>query len=396
MRALPALTLAAALALGAAPLAVLAQEAPAPAAPLAAEPVLPAITVATVAPHLLRDRVIGTGLIGAVEEVQVAPLIEGQPIEALMADVGDRVEGGAVLARLSRSTLELQKAQVTASLASARATIAQVEAQMLEARASADEAARVAERARRLREQGAASQAAADTAGANAVSANARLMVATQSLEAARAQVALAEAQMANIELQLTRTEVRAPFAGEVVARNATIGAIATAAGAPMFTLIRDGALELRADVAEAEVARLAPGQKVALRAVGETVTRSGTVRLVEPSIDPATRLGRVRITLDAPEGLRKGMFADAEILVAEREVLAVPVTAVGASAEGATVMLVREGVVSKVPVRTGIRDGGLVEIVEGLMPGDLVVSKARSFVRPGDRISPVPETATN
>ena len=69
----------------------------------------PAITVAEVQPRLLSERIIATGLIAAVEEVQVVPLIEGQPLDALLADVGDWVEEGAVLARLSRSTLELQK-----------------------------------------------------------------------------------------------------------------------------------------------------------------------------------------------------------------------------------------------------------------------------------------------
>ena len=86
--------------------------------------VLPAISVATVSRETLRDRVIISGLIGAVERVQVAPLIEGQPIEALLADVGDVVNAGDVLATLSASTLELQLSQSKASIASARATIA--------------------------------------------------------------------------------------------------------------------------------------------------------------------------------------------------------------------------------------------------------------------------------
>ena len=79
----------------------------------------PHITVVTLAPRTLQDRVIASGLIGAVEQVQVAPLVEGQPVEALLADLGDTVTQGQVLARLSTSTLTLQKAQLTASLAAA-------------------------------------------------------------------------------------------------------------------------------------------------------------------------------------------------------------------------------------------------------------------------------------
>jgi HlyD family secretion protein len=45
--------------------------------------------------------------------------------------------------------------------------------------------------------------------------------------------------------------------------------------------------------------------------------------------------------------------------------------------------------------VKTGIRDGSRIEILEGLMAGDLIVAKAGAFVRAGDRINPVPDTAT-
>ncbi len=352
---------------------------------------LPAITVAEATVRPLRDRVIASGLVAPVQSVQVAPLIEGQPIEALEADVGDRVEAGQVLARLSKTTLDLQRSQFVASIAAARATIAQAEAQLLEARTAADEAQRVSDRTQALQKQGTASRAAADQASANAIAATARVTVATQSLEAARAQLALAEAQLANVELQLSRTEVRAPVAGEITARNAVLGAVASAAGQPMFQLIRDGALELRAEIAEIDLIRLSPGLAATLRGVSTAVPLSGTVRLVEPTIDTQTRLGRARIHIDDASLVRSGMFLEAEILVVERAALAVPVTAVGAAAEGATVMKVVDGAVSRVPVRTGIRDGGWIEIVEGLAEGDRVVARAGSFVRDGDRINPVP-----
>jgi len=356
-----------------------------------AAPALPAITVAAAEQRQMRDRVIASGLVAPVENVQVAPLIEGQPIETLEADVGDVVQAGQVLARLSKTTLELQRSQFVASIASARATIAQAEAQMLEAKAAADEAQRVNERTQALQKQGTASQAAADQASANAIASTARVTVATQSLEAARAQLALAEAQLANVELQLERTEVKAPVSGEITARNAVIGSVATAAGQPMFQMIRDGALELNVDVAEIDLIRLAPGQTVTMRGVGTAEPLTGTIRLVEPTIDTTTRLGRARISIDDASKVRSGMFMDAEILVAERETLSVPVTAVGSSAEGTTVMKVTDGTVSRVPVRTGIRDSGWVEILEGVAKGDMVVARAGSFVRDGDRINPVP-----
>jgi len=385
--ALAALTLAAALAPGPA----LAEAAPAPAAA-----VLPAITVSTVARVTLRDRVLASGLVGPVERVQVPPLIEGQPIQSLLVDVGDTVAAGQVLAQLSSATLELQKSQFLATLASARAAIAQVEAQLIEARSSADEAQRVNVRTTTLKNQGTASQAAADQAAAAAISATARVAVATQSLAAAEAQLTLVEAQIATVDLQLSRTRVIAPVAGVVVERNAQLGGVASAAGPAMFVLIRDGALELRADVAEPDLLRLAVGQRAQLAAVGTDAALTGTVRLVEPTIDTATRMGRARISIDAPEQMRAGMFVDASILVAERAGLAVPVTALGSGTEGTTVMRVRGGLVERLAVVTGIRDRGMIEIVSGLAEGDLVVTKAAAFVHDGDHINPVPAAAAS
>ena len=357
----------------------------------AAAPSLPAISVSTVGTRVLRDRVIASGLVGPVERVEVQPLIEGQPIETLLADVGDTVAQGQVLARLSATSLELQKSQSLASLASAQANVAQGEALVLEAKAMAEDAMRTNERTQALRVQGNSSQAAADTAAANAATAKARVASAEQSLAAARAQVTLAQAQLANIDLQLSRTEVKAPVAGEIVERNARIGAIAASGGNNMFVLIRDGALEVNADVAEADLTRLAPGQTAVMRAVDATEPLKGTIRLVEPSIDTTSRLGRVRISIEDSARVVSGMFITAEILVAEHEAVAVPVTAVGASAEGPTVMKVVDGQVTRVAVKTGIRDGGWVEVLEGIAAGDTVVTKAGAFVRDGDRINPVP-----
>jgi HlyD family secretion protein len=356
---------------------------------------LPAITVSTVTPRLLRDRVVGSGLVTPVERVLVQPLIEGQPIELLLVEVGDRVTRGQVLARLSASTLKLQKSQFEASRASALAAIAQAEAQLLEAQSSADEATRVSNRTKQLRAQGSSTQAAADAASSNAISAGARVTVAAQGLESAKAQLALVDAQIDNVNLQLARTDVVAPVAGEIVVRNALVGGIATAQGDPMFAIIRDNELELRADIAERFILKVQPGQKVLMQGVGQAGQLSGTVRLVDPDIALASRLGQARISIDDPAQVRSGMFMNAEILVAEREGLSVPVTAVGANEDGATVMRVADGLVERVPVTLGIRDGAFVEVQTGVKAGDLIVTKAAAFVRDGDRINPVADTAT-
>lgn len=365
-----------------------------PAAPESPAISLPAITVSTVTSRVLRDRIVGSGLVTPVERVLVQPLIEGQPIETLEVEVGDLVTKGQVLARLSDSTLILQKSQLAASRALALAAIAQTEAQLLDARSASDEAARINERTEQLRAQGSSSRAAADTASSNAVSAAARVTVALQGLEAAKAQLALVDAQSEDLKLQLSRTEVVAPVSGEVVDRNALVGGIATAQSEPMFAIIRDNELELSADFAERFMLKVQPGQKVLMRGVGQPDFLTGTVRLVEPAIALASRLGQARVTIDDPTLVRTGMFMEAEVLVAERETLSVPVTAVGASDAGATLMRVTDGLVERVPVQLGIRDGAYVEVLSGVSAGDLIVTKAAAFVRDGDRINPVSDTA--
>lgn len=364
-------------------------EAPPPAAPAAQ---LPAISVVTAELRTLRARVIASGLITPVERVFVQPEIEGQATEALLADVGDRVAAGQVLARLSSATLELQKSQLLAARAQARAALAQAEAQLVEARAAADEAGRTRDRVVRLSEQGVASPAQRDQAEAQATAAAARVAVAEQGRAAAEAQIAVIDAQIADLDLKLRRTEVRAPVAGEIAERNAIVGAIASAAGQPMFVIIRDGLLELRADVSESDLLLLAEGQPARLRVVGLAGELEGRVRLVEPTVDAATRLGRVRIALATPEKVRAGLFAEAEVIAAERSGPALPVSAVAGEGEAAHVLVVdAEGRVARRSVVAGIRDGGFVEIREGLAPGERVVARAGAFVRPGDRINPVP-----
>lgn len=354
----------------------------------------PAITVTPVTTAQLRDRIIASGLVTAVETVQVAPLVEGQPIDELLVDVGDRVEEGQVLARLSPATLDLQLAQLAASRAAAEAAVAQAEAALRQAQTNADEAARVAARNVQLAESGTLPQAQADQTTAAAQSAADAVRLAEQGIASARAQAELVAAQTENADLQRSRTEVRAPVAGLVTARNAQVGAIASAAAAPMFTIIRDGAMELRAEVSEIDLLRIAPGQRATLTAAEGQAPLHGTVRLVEPEIDARTRLGAARIEIDAADAARvvAGMFLTAEILVEETETLAVPVSAIGALGTEVTVMRVDGDVVRRVEVQTGLRDRGLVAVTSGLTEGDLIVTKAGSFLRDGSAIRPVVE----
>lgn len=299
--------------------------------------VLPSITVSPAAPRMMRDTVIASGLVVPAEEVQIIPMVQGQQISELMADVGDQVVAGQVLARLSSSALSLQQSQLSAAIQSAKS-------------------------------------AGQDTA-------------------ALEAELATVTADLARAELTLRKTEIKSPVAGAIAARSAELGAMAGASPQPMFTIIRDGILELQADISESDLLRLAVGQKAQLTVVGASAPLTGSLRLVEPTVNAATRLGRVRIAFDDSAAVRAGMFVEAAILVVERESLAVPVSAIGRFDGSATVMVITDGEAKRRPVKTGIREGGWIEITEGLTEGELIVTKAGAFVRDGDKINPILET---
>ncbi|HZG27702.1 MAG TPA: efflux RND transporter periplasmic adaptor subunit [Ensifer sp.] len=365
-----------------------------------AKPVInaPSIVVTAVVDRQLTDRVLTSGTIQPVEEVYVQPLVDGLSIKTLKADVGDKVKAGDVLATLMDDTLILQKSQLEANKAKVIAAGAQAEAQRLSVKTNLDEANRQLGRGETLAKSGTISTAQLDQLKAAATSAAASLNSAEQGIKANAADMKVIEAQIADIDLKLSRTEVKAPVDGVISARNAKVGAIASGAGQPLFTLIRDNALELKADLAEEDVLKVAKGQKVTISLAGSGIKIPGTVLKVDPTVNATTRLGSVEVKIDNPEAARSGMYAQAVITVAERNAPALPVTAVTTNSEATTARLVRDDIVHIVPVETGIQDGQYIEIRKGLTPGDKVVAKAGAYVRDGDRVKPVEslDSATN
>ncbi|HWU64359.1 MAG TPA: efflux RND transporter periplasmic adaptor subunit [Ensifer sp.] len=367
----------------------------APATP-AAKPAInaPSIVVTAVTERSLTDRVLTSGTIQPVEEVYVQPLVESLSIKTLQADVGDRVKAGDVLATLMDDTLILQKSQLEANKAKVIAAGAQAEAQRLSVKTTLDEANRQLGRGEQLAKTGTISTAQLDQLRASATSASASLNSADQAIKSNAADMKVIEAQIADIDLKLSRTEVKAPVDGVISARTAKVGAIASGAGQPLFTLIRDNALELKADLAEEDVLKVAKGQKVTISLAGSGTKISGTVLKVEPTVNATTRLGTVEVKIDNPDAVRSGMYAQADIIVAERTAPALPVTAVTTGSDATTARLVKDQVVHIVPVETGIQDGQYIEIRRGLQTGDKVVAKAGAYVREGDRVKPVESLA--
>ncbi|MBO3761249.1 efflux RND transporter periplasmic adaptor subunit [Ciceribacter sp. L1K22] len=353
---------------------------------------LPSIVVSEATVRPLVDRVLASGTIRPVQEVFIQPLVEGLSIKTLNVDVGDRVKAGDVVAELNRDTLILQKSQLDASKAKAEAALAQYRAQVIEAEANADDAVRQRDRAVTLGQKGTISTSQVEQLTAAADAAQARLNAARQAVAVGEADIKVVEAQLEDIDLNLGRTEVKAPVDGVISARDAKIGAIASGSATPLFTMIRNGEIELVADVPEGEIGRIQTGMPAKVSIAGTRDSLPGKVRLVSPVVDPTTRLGSVHILVDESAGAKSGMYASAQIVIEEVTALALPQAALTTERAGTIARKVEDNVVKQVSVEIGIQDEGFVEIVNGLEPGDLVVAKAGAFVRDGDRIVPVRE----
>ena len=356
----------------------------------APERAAPSVTVVAAERQPIADTVIVTGTLVAREEIMVASQIDGYAINEILVEEGDRVKAGQVLARLSREMIDTAMVQNRAQIARAEASIASARSSIAEAEAARVQAQASFERARALRPEGITSVETFEQRQAAAQQATARVASAREQLRLAEADKALTEAQRNELSIRLERSEIKAPADGVISRRTARIGAIAASAADPLFRIIRDGAIELEADVAETSLARIAVGQTALVRPAGRDSDLPATVRLVSPEITRATRLGRVRVALDDPQGLIIGSFARGVIEIARRDAIVAPLSAVLFTNDGPRVQVVKDGVVESRAVRTGIRAGGRIEIASGLEAGEAIVAISGTFLRNGDRVNPV------
>ncbi len=372
-------------------LALLLCAAAAPALPQA-----PSVSVAPAATGTLVERVTLTGTAVAREEAMVVPQLDGLAVTEVLAEEGDRVAQGQVLARLSREAVDAALAENAAQIAHAEASVAQAQGQIAEAAANRVQADSAFARTRELVGRGDASREVFEQRQAAQSVAAARVAAAQDALALARADVALAQAQRQELSVRLARTELRAPVAGLVSRRMARVGAVVGEGSEPLFRIVTGGVVEMEAAVPEALLARLRVGQPATLVANG--APRPGRVRLISPEVSAATRLGRVRIALD-PDAAgaplpATGSFLRAEVEVARREGVLVPLSALLFQPDGPHVALVAQGpdgpVVRVRAVRVGLRDDSRAELDDGVAAGDRVVTLSGTFLRDGDRVTPI------
>lgn len=322
----------------------------------------PSITVTTAAKRELVSTLTVTGTLVPRDEVRVMVQIDGLAVTKIVAEEGDRVEQGQVLARLDDVMIRTQLAQSNANFA--RAEAANIEAQ------------KALLRTQELRKSGYATQAQLDQR--------------VSAAKVAAADEAAARAQLTEVQTRVARTEIRAPVKGMVAKRMAVAGMIASAS-TPLYTLVANGEIELQAQVADSQHELLAIGQPAQVfSANGDSKPIAGSVRLVSPQVDPQTRLADVRISLLGENNFSVGGFARAIIETARRTTLAVPLSAIAYHQDKASVQVVVDGKIRTQDVKLGIIGDGYAEVTEGLKEGGMIVVRAGTFLRDGDKITPI------
>ena len=317
---------------------------PTPATPRRDSPIR--VTAEAVEPSPLAETVTSTGTLLAAESVDLQAEVNGK-ITAINFVEGAPVREGDLLVKLNDADLE------------ARRVAAAYEVSLAELREQ-----RIAE----LLAKGFVIPADHDEA--------------LNEVNVRRADIALMEAEIA-------KTEIRAPFDGIAGLRYVSEGAFVNAT-TRIATLQRIDTLKVDFAVPEKYADRIRLDSPIVFTVAGRPQRFAGTVYAYDPRIDTETRTLLIRALCPNPgEVLLPGAFANVELTLGETEdALLVPAEALIPDFNTAFVFVVRDGKAERREVVTGLRTDSRVQIVEGLEPGEMVVTSGLPQLRHGSAVT--------
>ncbi|WP_068092895.1 efflux RND transporter periplasmic adaptor subunit [Novosphingobium rosa] len=298
------------------------------------------------------------------QSADLFPKVSGY-VTGVRADIGDHVRAGQVLAviRLPEMTHEL--AEDRAQLDARRSELA---LQQITQKRQED-----LYRARGLTDQ-AMDEVKAHTA-------------------IAHAQADLANATLAKAQAIAGYTRIVAPFDGVVTRRLVNDGTFVQAAtnglSSPLFTVQQTRTLRVFVAVPSAQAPLLRRGQSASMALGSTDKPVTGTIARTAESLDPVTRTMRAEIDVaNTDRGLLPGSFTRAKIETARHAgVLGLPNAAIGSDTNGSFVLAAVQGKVVRRPIKTGLTDGTLTEIVEGVGGNDLILANAKAAPPAGTAI---------
>jgi RND family efflux transporter MFP subunit len=311
--------------------------------------------------------VTASGPLGARRDQPVGIAGAGGRVVRVLVDAGSWVRAGQTLAVIDRSVQTQQAAQLAAQIDAAKAQAALAQSDY--------------DRALALQGRGFVSKADIDAKKA--------------ARDAAVAQVKVAQAQLGATRAQIGQLSVVAPTAGLILARNVELGQIVSSGSGALFRLAEGGQMEMRAQLAQQDLAAVHVGSPAQVMPVGSDQSIAGTVWQVAPVIDPQTRLGDVRIAVPYSPAMRPGGFAQARITAGTADAPLLPQSAVLSDDKGNYVYIINaKNEVERRDVQIGnVNDAG-VTIASGLSGNESVVLSAGPFLNPGQKVNPKREAA--
>jgi RND family efflux transporter MFP subunit len=344
------------------------------------------VTVSQVYPSQAFTLLNASGYVVAQRKASVSSKITSRLV-SLMAEEGNLVKKGAVIARLEGEDMLAVRDQAAANLNVARSNLDQAGAELLDATRSYN-------RNKELLEKRYIARADFEVA-------EARHTRALAAVAAAEAAIKANAAALRNAEIQLDYTLLRAPFDAVVLTKNADVGDIVTPLGsavsaqASVFTIADMGSLMAEVDVSEANIEQVKKGQpcEVVLDALPETRFR-GIVHMVVPTANrsKATVLVKVRFLNPdrriLPEMSARVAFLSREVKAEEQKPrLALNPAALVNRQGKETVFIIRDGRAVETPVQLGGRIGDVREVIAGLKAGDKIAVKPLDKLKNGLKI---------
>jgi len=323
---------------------------------------VPTVTVVVPGRSQVARTITASGPLAAKRDQPIGVAGSGGRVVRVLVDAGAWVHAGEILAVVDRSVQAQQAAELAAQVEAARANAALAQSNY--------------ERAVALQGRGFVSKAEIDSKKA--------------SRDAAYAQVRVAQAQLAATRAEIGRLNVVAPVSGLVLARSVEVGQIVGPGSGALFRVAEGGQMEMRAQLAQQDLAQVHVGIPASVSPVGSGRSFSGSVWQVAPVIDPESRLGDVRIAVPFDPALRPGGFAEAKITAGTTTAPMLPQSAVLSDEKGNYVYIINgKNEVERREIQIGsVNDNG-VTVGSGLSGNEAVVLSAGPFLNPGQKVNP-------
>jgi RND family efflux transporter MFP subunit len=347
----------------------------------------------------LQRSVEAVGTLDPNEEVTVSNQVEGT-VEQLFVDLGDPVKAGQVIAQLDTRELELNVHQQEAALQQELARVGLTDpaasfdeaatSQVRQAEAGFADARIRLERTKKLAESGVIAQQQLDAQQAQYDGAEAALRSAREAVRNIRASITARRAALSLAQKKLSDAKITAPFAGYIKERPAVAGQFLKA-NSPVVTIVQNSPLKLHTEVPESAVAYVRVGRRVEFQVDAfPEQTFEGRIARLSPSVDQQSRTLKLEAIVNNSDGrLKPGFFARVTVQTDRKDkALVVPSESVLNVSGIEKVFVVENGRIVERIVRSGLRLGNSVEIVDGLTEGELIAKSNLGNLQQGREVS--------